>query len=328
MNSTKVTLLLPGYGVADQFDGQLALPESRFQVTRGNKSAPWQEQLCQSLGLAVQASNRLPCLLQEKSDSTLVHADPVHLKADRDTATLIPPQALGLNDECADELIDALNTFVESDGLEFYRQSAESWSMSGMPTEALQAYPTSFLAYRKASAFLPEGNEAKDWQRLMSEIQMLFHTHPINQEREQNGQLTVNSLWFWGGANLPDSAVQTGRQSVYSDEPYANALCDHLRAECNPLAAFNGQGGSWSSNDGVPHNVIIIDTSMIESISNPDEQAFEKLTNKIDEHYLRPLGELVARGRLSEAQFLTEDGFAGICSGSSAWWRRLFGWRL
>ncbi|MCB1639923.1 MAG: hypothetical protein KDI15_13865, partial [Thiothrix sp.] len=30
------------------------------------------------------------------------------------------------------------------------------------------------------------------------ELQMLLHQHPVNQARERQGQLPVNSLWLWG----------------------------------------------------------------------------------------------------------------------------------
>lgn len=45
-------------------------------------------------------------------------------------------------------------------------------------------------------AFLPSGRDLKRWQKLLTELQMLLHTHPVNQARVARGERPINSLWL------------------------------------------------------------------------------------------------------------------------------------
>jgi hypothetical protein len=65
---------------------------------------------------------------------------------------------------------------------------------------------------------LPDGRDAAAWNRLLTEIQMTWHTHPVNEAREARGEATVNSVWLHGGgrwASLKRPAFAT----VLADEP-------------------------------------------------------------------------------------------------------------
>ena len=45
-------------------------------------------------------------------------------------------------------------------------------------------------------AFLPNGSDLKRWQKLLTELQMLLHAHPVNAARVQRGARPINSLWL------------------------------------------------------------------------------------------------------------------------------------
>jgi hypothetical protein len=48
---------------------------------------------------------------------------------------------------------------------------------------------------------------AKRWRKLQNEIQMLWHIGPVNEEREQRGMPSINSLWISGIGKLNDVRV-------------------------------------------------------------------------------------------------------------------------
>ena len=50
---------------------------------------------------------------------------------------------------------------------------------------------------------LPRGVQAGEWIRLWNEIQMQLFDCELNQQREQQGKLSLNSVWFWGQGRLP-----------------------------------------------------------------------------------------------------------------------------
>jgi len=44
--------------------------------------------------------------------------------------------------------------------------------------------------------FLPQGADLKPWQTLLTELQMLLHSHPINATRTQRGAPPINGFWL------------------------------------------------------------------------------------------------------------------------------------
>ena len=47
----------------------------------------------------------------------------------------------------------------------------------------------------------PTETHWKTWRRLLNEIQMCWHEHPVNIERQQAGEPEINGLWLYGGGH-------------------------------------------------------------------------------------------------------------------------------
>lgn len=330
MSKSVVTLLIPAYtpNVRHQDDAEQDSVQSPTSVTNLEFSTdqlqqPWQSQLAQCLGLDTLNGLYLPSAVlglpaqstsrsAEHSQSSIypVRADPIYLKADRDNATLIPPEQLALSEAEADELLSALNDFVQDDGLVFVRQGVDEWFMSGLSANALRSYPPSFLANRNASSFLPDGDAAKPWRRLMTEIQMLFHTHPVNLQREKRGLMPVNSVWFWGGAPLPIASDSLHDTIVYADNAQAVQLAEYLEVPRLPLSAVNDAIADLPAEK----QMVIIDTRIVQAWLRADSQLLEQAIERVNEQWLAPLSQLVAVGQLERIELLTEDGLQGECN--------------
>lgn len=67
----------------------------------------------------------------------------------------------------------------------------------------LETTPLDEVADRHPMRFLPTGEDAPLWTRLLHEIQMILHEHPLNVARMAAGQAPVNSLWPWGVGSMP-----------------------------------------------------------------------------------------------------------------------------
>jgi len=72
-------------------------------------------------------------------------------------------------------------------------------------------------------AHLPDGDAGRRWRALLTEAQVVLHTHGWNQQRVADGKRAINSLWFWGGGALPQS-VHTAHAQVRSREALLQAL--------------------------------------------------------------------------------------------------------
>ena len=66
---------------------------------------------------------------------------------------------------------------------------------------------------RNVDRWLPEGRPARLLRRLQNEVQMLLYSHPLNDAREAQGALPVNSFWLSGCGR---------RQDVEGEEPHAD----------------------------------------------------------------------------------------------------------
>jgi hypothetical protein len=76
-----------------------------------------------------------------------------------------------------------------------------------------------------------EAGIAKLWRKLQNEIQMLWHIDPVNEERQQQGYPSINSLWISGIGKLAD--IQTPQflknvKQIYGGHPLLQGLAKYL----------------------------------------------------------------------------------------------------
>ncbi|MFN4161723.1 MAG: phosphoglycerate mutase [Stenotrophomonas sp.] len=128
-------------------------------------------------------------------------------------------------------------------------------------------------------AHLPEGDAGRRWRALLTEAQVVLHTHDWNQQRVADGKRAFNSLWFWGGGELPQS-VQTAHAQVRSREALLQAL-----AKAAGLQADNEQQVD-----------ALVDLRQLRSLDQLGNDA------------IRPLLSAVQRGELRRLVLDFEDG--------------------
>jgi len=325
MSHHKITLLLPGYTTKTEVNDDKALPNlhDSFDFSVDNEHLPWQHWLLQMFGHDSNLGRQLPVARvdianwggSEKPDPELlnagiVRADPLFLKADRDSATVLPFSGSMLTEDDADEVLEALNTFISEDGLQFFRGDACEWYLAGLDGEVLQTYPPTFLANRNASAFLPDGDGSAHWRRLLTELQMLMHALPVNQQREQRGLNPVNSVWFWGGAPLPQLGPDNKQLQLYSDNAQAHSLAKLFGVECFSLADLDANMTSIFANT----EIVVVDDSAASAWLRRDVDGLEATLSRMNQKWLDPLVKHVSAKQLAEVTIINEDGLMGMCN--------------
>jgi len=170
-------------------------------------------------------------------DQCLWHTDPVHLELARDHVALASLAAPPTEDD-AGALIAAANALAAEAGAEFVRiddrwflRTAHPWELTAKPLAATLGQPL--------HAVLPAGRDAAVWNRLLTEIQMTWHTHPVNEAREARGEATVNSVWLHGGgcwAPLKRPAFA----AVLADEPEWRGAAQAAGIEASSASATPG----------------------------------------------------------------------------------------
>lgn len=322
MKIVSITFLIPGYLPPDQSRNPDTLePGSGASAAiaweSGHLQQPWQAEFEMYWGIVESAGKRLPMAklmgAELSRNAGIVCADPVHLQLDRDTAKLLPTEMLDLCEKDAQSLLRDINLFLRADNMELICRQGNGWCLCGMDASQLDSYPPSFLANRNASAFLPAGDESKQWRRLMTELQMFLHAHPVNEQREQSGKLPVNSLWFWGGGALYSSLISAtaGRENtlntrsatVYADDEFARAACADMQIPCKSLAEFDPL---------VCEEALVVDTRISSAIFARNESEMHRVIEQINCQWLDPLSRRVSQEDTLSFSIVNEDGDKGV----------------
>ena len=185
--------------------------------------------------------------------------------------------------------------------------------------ERFRTSPLSQVVARDIRGFLPRGPDEKPWQTIMNEIQILLHGSTVNVEREKEGKLPVNSLWFWGSGRLP-RIVPVSWTRVWSNEPVTLSL-----------AKLSGTIGStlpdgyadWRRQSELPGEHLIILDEAHDASLYADAKNWHEIMEKLEQHWLGPLLDGLQSGKVARATLLTDAGVGYSITSRQArrWWR-------
>jgi hypothetical protein len=148
---------------------------------------------------------------------------PVHWRVGSDAVHLTDPRALMLDEATSRTLLDAVRPLFESEGFTLAWGAPLRWyashpMLANLPTASLER-----VIGRNVDRWLPAQREARLVRRLQNEVQMLLHTHPINDAREAAGLPAVNSFWLSGcGA----ARVEATHDALLDERLVAPALAE------------------------------------------------------------------------------------------------------
>ncbi|MEQ1881569.1 MAG: hypothetical protein ABL878_11430 [Burkholderiales bacterium] len=238
-----------------------------------------------------------------------LHADPVQLAVDRDRLVLNTRNHISATHTTA--LLESLNQHFASSGLQFHAPQTNHWFVNSPQAPLLRTTTLANAMGRNIDRLLPTGQDGKTWQALFNETQMLLHEHPVNVEREQQGESPVNSLWFWGGGTLPAAAAPY--DAVFGHSPLLKGLCRQAGVAMQPVPGqFLATGGQG------------LFVELAEAV--PTDRWRESLCEQ-DTTWFRPIAQALRAGHLSELRIATvQNGrsLEWVCRRSDAWkfWRR------
>lgn len=178
--------------------------------------------------------SRLADAPEAPRDGFWLHADPVHLRADRDRLLLFDSRPLGLEQAEADALVDLFNGHFAADSRVLEAPVSTRWYLRVPSLPAMVTRPLHAVVGRGIESMLPQGPDAAEWNRLLNEAQMLFFQSEVNRRREREGRPLVNGIWVWGGGCL--SEVQSDLDAVYARHPLARGLAIVAGIGLHPLS--------------------------------------------------------------------------------------------
>jgi hypothetical protein len=152
-----------------------------------------------------------------------IRADPVHLRIEQNHIMLADSQAFRITEEEAKELTQALNHNLADYDCMLLPLRPDRWYLRLSKIPDMRTYTLGQVTCKNINNFLPSGIDSIIWHKIFNEIQMLLHEHPINLARESRGELSINSVWLWGGGKLPQS-IRSPYTQVWSDDDFVHTL--------------------------------------------------------------------------------------------------------
>ena len=313
-NSTQFTLIAPGCFTAIAHNDQLealrepveSTPELNNASVFKSATRSYEQALAEALHQPVPELSAIPAAqyrflsdTDKKAPPHCVCAELIHFQADKDNARLIPMQALEVTEDESNRLIVAFNDLVCHDGLEVLRTQPGHYYLTGMPAGELDTWPAHAVANGKIADYLPRKSAAGDWRRLMTEVQMLFHDHPVNVARAEARQLPINGMWFWGGTHVStDSFVDN--IDLYAADAYTAGLATAMNIEHKPLDHFD-----WSDLAG---DIIVVELGVYAAWLRADYAGMQSAKQALQEQWIIPAQQAVANGLCGEFKL---DGCEG-----------------
>ena len=272
--------------------------------------------------LADGADNALP---GTDSNANWLRADPVHLHTDRDRLLLFDARQLALRDDEVDALSTSLGGYFAECGMHLHTPHPQRWYLQLPQPPRLVTTPLEQVTGRDLLQYMPAGEDGGHWRRLLNEVQMLLFQHPVNEQREQRGQPTINSLWFWGNGDLP--TMPTSRFArVLSNDPLCQGLA---RASSTPSAPLPDNAEQWlQSNPQDGAQLLQLDAIHDAHTLGSIEDWTEAL-QQFEQAWLVPLLAGLNNKRLAGILLVCGDGRQYRLDRSSMrrWWRRSKPWQ-
>jgi hypothetical protein len=228
-----------------------------------------------------------------------LRADPVHIKVSREGLHLVDSALFDVSPEEAQGFVEALNAHFANNGLAFFAPRPKRWYVKCTQPAAILTHPIGEVAGKDVQSHLPRGEHALQWHGRFNEAQMLLHSHPLNDAREERGEPPVNSVWFWGGGVLPAVPGQHF-SSVSSNDAAATALAaaaDIPQAEL-PVDA-HGWLATHTGGDAAHPHLVILD-QLASAIAYEDIDAWRTRLAALEAQWFAPLMAALRSGKLAQ----------------------------
>ena len=324
----EVTVLVPGF-LPPPPSVELRLRGLELLLSRGESvrqsPVPFEQLLFGIFGIAAETGDLPVAAVTRMVDMGVVdqewwiRADPVHLAPRRDGLVLVPSEMANLDGDEARRLCEELARHYTAEGWLLRAPHPWRWYLRPPRAPEIRTTPLSLAAGRDIHGCLPTGPDARQWHTLLNEMQILLHSAQVNVERERRGDLSINSLWFWGGGRLPDvSGSEIG--AVWADDVLARGLGRLSGVATNPVpAGFE----TWYATAQPGRHLIVLD-GLQRAVRRDIEAGWGVGLADLENVWFRPLAEALRSGAIAQLSLATDQGLSCRATGRQLrrWWRR------
>lgn len=287
---------------------------------------PHEAWLARQFGLAGRlAQNGSPPVAQaamamfdlEPDDGTWFLLQPIHIHVARDHLVLTDQRQLPISGHEARTLFALAEPLFAESHMALRYGDAHTWFLRADGWGDLRTSTPDAACGHNIDIWMPKGPFERDWRKLQNEVQMHWHDHAINQEREMRGLKPVNSLWLWGGTPCALRSEQAGAQTRYT-------------------AAFNlphWMGALGQSRDvtaaqlitAAPQQGLLVLDALLEAALAGDWGRWLEQMQELESHWFAPLLAALKAGKIgSIALILSHNKELRSCRSSRMALRRFW----
>lgn len=272
---------------------------------------PWQRGLLAALELPAAQFPSAPVSAIGNSDALAegfwLHAEPVHFVAGLDRLSFLALNGeAGVSEVERSALEPVLAEHLGASGFALHSGDGE-WLVRSERVLAVQTACPEAAAGNELERVMPHGPDAGDVRRLMTELQMLLHDHPVNEARARRGLPAINAVWLWGGGVAVSAPAETQALPVaFGEASYLRGIYQlhgrsvrSLPQDCGALLTNLVQAG---------RAVAVVDLADVDSL---------------EEQWLRPLARALAAGDIHRLDLVLDDLHCDVSrSALRRFWRR------
>ncbi|HMN44846.1 MAG TPA: hypothetical protein PKE27_09750 [Povalibacter sp.] len=265
---------------------------------------PWQRGLLNTLGIEA-GSLASAALSMSGHEGYWLHAEPVHFVAGLDRLSFLSLAGESkVTDAERSALFEQLAPSFASGDHVLQAMGSEWFLRSSRALQVTTSTPDAAAA-SELQTVMPRGQDAAELRRVMTELQMLLHEHPVNDARARRGLPAVNAVWLWGGGS--PGAIEAGDfPAAFGDHAFLRGLYRHVGRVItalpeNPEALLHSIAGK-------PRAIVVVPGADLEAM---------------DSGWLVPLSAALADGRLSRLDLILDEWHIDVRRGDlRRFWRR------
>lgn len=202
----------------------------------------------------------------------------------------LPAAVLGIGRDEATALAEAFHEVFGADGWRLEIATPERWYLVALDDRAGAA---GWSGFDGPARTLGEGERPappeSGLRLLLSEVEMLFHAHPVNAARRELGTALIAGLHPWGGGKLANAVPIAGDGSGAPEEPFLAGLrqlgvLEEPPGERVAAGRIDPEGIAWPA---------------------PIETLQWATLGDIERHWAAPLLADLQRGRLEAVRIVT-----------------------
>lgn len=174
---------------------------------------------------------------------------PVRIHVAHNHLVLTDQRRLAISKEEARTLFESAKTICDEDGYTLVYGDEKTWFLRADQWTDIQTATLDAASGHNMDIWIAKGEHAKAWRKLQNEIQMLWHIHPINEQREERGEAVINSVWLHSGSQgLNEKILNTvSGESALNNILGNPSQSQYLLIDDLSEAAINSDWNEWFS---------------------------------------------------------------------------------